>query len=328
MTPNHSWTARRKAIAVAALLAVTSVVSTASAAFDPKSVTLSNQNRSDASNNPGTNVQYNFSLDGTAGTVKRIEFQYQNAQGTDACPTGHVTSSAAFGTTTGFGGLTWTVDNAGSATCLVKFTNATGNSGAGAFTFRVDGITNATALGTDFVKVTTYDATSGGTLIDTDTVAYVIADSTVQVTASVNETLSFSLAQTSVNLNTLSTGGVSTGTGDMTIATNADSGYGINASGTTLTKGSDNIDFVTDGTPAAPGVESYGIRVSSCAAGASCSSTQDIGTGLTAGITDLMSRTGPDAGDTHTVTYRASIDAATAAGSYTSNISYVAVGKF
>lgn len=314
---------RPATLALALLFVFGSMFQTANAAFSPKKMTLSNQNRSNAANNPGTGVQYTLSATGASATaVKRFEFQWQAAQGTDACPTGHVTSSAAFGTTTGLGGLTWTVDNAGSATCLVKFTNVTGNAANGAFTFRIDGITNTTANGTDFVKVTTYDATTAGTQLDQDTVAYVIADSTVQVTATVNETLTFSLATTSVALGVLSTGSVSTGTGNMSVATNAASGYEVNAAGSTLTKGSDTIAFVADGTVTA-GSPEYGLAVSTCGGGATCTSG-DLGMPQSA----LISRANTSAGDTHTITYKASINSASAAGAYTSNISYVAVGKF
>lgn len=315
--------AQHKAVTAIVLIALVGAAATAQAAFSPKSVTLSNQNRSNAANNPGTSVQYTFSMTGQSTTaVKRFEFQFQDAQGTDGCSVGQSTAAAAFGTTTGLGGLTWTVDNTGSAICLVKFTNATGNAANAAFTFRVDGITNATALGTDFVKVTTFDATSAGTLLDQDTVAYVIADSTIQVTASVNETLTFSLSTTAVSLGTLSTGAVASGTGNMSVATNAASGYDVNAAGSTLTRGAATIPFVADGTVTA-GASEYGISVTTCGAGATCTSG-DLGMPQNG----LITRATPTSGDTHTVTYEASITAAQAAGSYTSNISYVAVGKF
>lgn len=324
--PKNWFTERHAAAMAIAVMAIGLAAGSVNAAFSPKKVTLSNQNRSNASNNPGTAVQYTFALTGqNSGTIKRFEFQWEDTQGTAGCPTGQVTSSAAFGTTTNLGGLTWTVDNAGSGSCLVKFTNATGAAGNVAFTFRVDGITNATALGTDFVRVKTYDATSGGTLLDEDVVAYVIANSTVQVTADVGETLSFSLSSTAIALSPLlNSGNTANGTHTMDVATNAASGYEINASGSTLTKGSDTIPFVTDGdTTITAGTSEYGVKVTTCGGSATCAADYR-------GMPELgiIANAGPTNTQTHTIEYKAAASAAQAAGSYTSNISYVAVGRF
>ena len=258
-------------------------------------------------------------------SIKGVKVVFGTAQGGSTVPTGMTTTGAAVGSITGLSG-TWTGSFATNGT--MSITNATGSTPTNPVSIPFTGITNSSSNGTYFAQVTTYSDTGLTTAIDQDDVAFVIAPSSVTVSASVNETLTFSLGSTSVSLGTLSTGSVSTGTGNMTIATNAANGYGINASGSTLTKGSDTVPFVTDGTPVAAGTAGYGLRVSSCAAGATCSSTQDIGSGLTSGVTDLMSRTSPTTGDTHTVTYRASINGGTPAGSYSSTVSYVAVGKF
>lgn len=314
---------RRAAIAV---LALTIAVSGAAAVFatggmGAKKVVLSNQNAS------ATGVSYSFTINPatTGSTIKRVEFQVGTAQGGSTVPTAMTTTSATLGSVSGLSG-SWTPDV--SVNGLMKITNATGSTPTNPVTIPWNAITNSSSANTYYFRISTYDATTGGTLIDQDDVAFVIAPSTVTVTATVNETLTFSLGTTSVALGTLSTGSVSTGTGTVVVATNAANGYGVNVSGTTLTKGTDTIPFVTDGTPVAAGTAGYGLRVSACASGATCSSTQDIGSGLTAGVTDLIARTSSTTGDTSTVMYRASINAATPAGSYSSSISYVAVGKF
>jgi hypothetical protein len=306
---------------MALAISVTGAAATYAAGMGAKSVTLTNQNAS------ATTVGYSFKINPatTGSTIKRVEVQFGTVQGNTTVPTSMTTTGAAVGSITGLTG-TWT----GTFTTngLLSIANATGSTPTNPVTIPFTGITNSSATGTYFARITTYDATTGGSQIDQDDVAFVIAPSTVTVTASVNETLTFSLGATSVALGALSTGSVSTGTGSMTVATNAANGYGVNASGTTLTKGSDTIPFVTDGTPVAAGTAGYGLRVSACASGATCSSVQDIGSGLVSGITDLIARTNPTTGDTSTITYRASINGGTPAGNYSSTVSYVAVGKF
>jgi hypothetical protein len=314
---------RRLLVAATALaVAVTGAAAVyAAGTMGAKKVVLTNQNASASS------VGYSFTINPatTGSTIKRVEVQFGTTQGGSTVPTSMTTTGAAVGSITGLTG-TWTGSFATNG--LLSISNATGSTPSNPVTIPFTGITNSNANGTYYARISTYDATSAGTLIDQDDVAFVIAPSTVTVSATVNETLTFSLGSTTVALGSLSTGSVSTGTGNMTVATNAANGYGVNASGVTLTKGTDTIPFVSDGTAVAAGTAGYGLRVSTCASGATCSSTQDIGSGLTAGITDLIARTSPTTGDTSTITYRASINGGTPAGNYSSTVSYVAVGKF
>lgn len=315
-------------------MAIALVVTSAAAALavggmGAKKVVLSNQNNN---TNGGTAISDTFTVNPatTGSTIKCVKIVYGTAQGGSTVPTGMVTSSASYNSagSSGLGTMSsWTNDATTNGT--FKLTFATGSTPTNPVVLKFTGITNPTSNGTYFASVATFGNTDCSTTpLDYDDTAFVIADSTVTVTATVNETLTFSLSTTSVALGTLSTGSVSTGTGNMTVATNAANGYGVNASGTTLTKGADTIPFVTDGTPVAAGTAGYGLRVSTCASGASCSGTQDIGTGLTAGVTDLVARTSPTASDVSTIQYRASINGASAAGAYSSSVSYVAVGKF
>jgi hypothetical protein len=314
---------------LALMLAVTGATAVMAGNMGAKKVVLSNQNNN---TNGGTGVTDTFTINPatTGSTIKCVKIVYATAQGGSTLPTGMVTTSASYNSagSSGLGTMSsWTNDATTNGTFKLTFT--TGSTPSNPVVLRFTGITNPTSNGTYFASVATFGNTDCSTTpLDNDDVAFVIADSSVTVTATVNETLTFSLGSTSVGLGTLSTGSVSTGTGNMTVATNAANGYGINASGTTLTKGSDTVPFVTDGTPVTAGTAGYGLRVTTCGSGATCSSTQDIGTGLTTGVTDLMSRTSPTTGDTHTVTYRASINAITPAGAYSSLVSYVAVGKF
>jgi hypothetical protein len=310
-------------IALAFLLAtVLGATSLLAATLGNVKVTLTNQNAS------ATSVGYSFVINPTttATTIKGVKVVFGTTEGGSTVPTSMSTTGAAFGTTS-LGGGAWT---AGSFTTngTMSFTNSTGSTPTNPVSFNFTGITNSNTNGTYFAQITTYSDTGLASPIDQDDVAFVIAPSTVTVTGSVNETLTFSLSATSVSLGTLSTGAVGTGTGNLTVATNAANGYGVNVSGSTLTRGTDTIPFVTSGTAVAAGTAGYGLRVSSCAAGASCSSTQDIGSTLTAGVTDLISRTSTTTGDTSTIQYRASINSTSPAGAYSSSISYVAVGKF
>lgn len=306
------------AIALAVFGAVTNVQAGGFSNAGGANVTLSNENPSQ------TSVTHTFNLrpDTTGSTIRCFKLQTQTPQGTNALPTGMSLASAAGGTTTGLGGLTYTADTAGAATGLIKYTNATGSTPTNPISLAMTAITNSSATGTYFFAIDTYtnvDCSTGP--IDTGTVAFVIANSTVTVNATINETLTFSLSATTVNLGVLSSSSVSSGNHTFAVATNAGSGWTVTAQGTTLTKGSDTVPFCTDNDIIAAGNNKYGPTYTGGTGNpANCRNVATIET--------VASSATSTAGDTTTATYNASPNTATPAGAYVSSITYVATASF
>lgn len=301
-------------IGVAFLLVLAMAVSTIAAGMGAKKVTLTNENPS------ATSVGYTFSLNpATTGTpIERIEIQVGTTQGGSTVPTGMVTTGAAVGT---IGGLTGTWTGTFTTNGLLSIANAAGSTPTNPISLQFTGITNSSATGTYYFRITTFDADTGGSQIDQADVAFPIANSTTTVSASVGETLSFALNTTSVALGTLSTGSVASNTNTMTVATNAASGFVITGQGSTLTAGALTIPFTTDGTVTA-GVSEYGIAFSG-GAGSHPSGDQDLSS-----TTTVTTVTGPVSSDVTTATYKASITGSQGAGDYTSSITYICTATF
>jgi hypothetical protein len=206
-------------------------------------------------------------------------------------------------------------------------------------------ITNPASAGTDTIAI-------GGVFGDSGTADIaIITDDEVNVTAAVQPSITFTISDVAIGFGNLSfsqatfANGAATGTTtdsasahDMTVATNAASGYVLSYYGATLTKGADNIDAATftndaDGTP---GSEQFAIGF-----------TADQGSTVTAAYdhnatagnrdwsfvpsttTTIVSRATPVGTETIGAYYLANISAtSTAAGSYETNIDYIATASF
>ena len=222
-------------------------------------------------------------------------------------------------------------------------TNAT-SSGTGA-----NRISNGVAANAHSVAVNVNSGTDTGTAaID------IIADDSVNITATVDPTITFTISDTTVGFGTLdpaaarwatsdgsTSGGTSSLPGDtsgaheMTIATNAATGYSITYNGATLTSGLNTISVATissdnDGTPAteqfALGIDDNGSNVT-IASGYDLAGTNSYA--FVAGTTTtIASETVPTATETIDVQYIANIATTTEAGSYSTDITYIATGNF
>lgn len=300
-------------LAMAFVLALAGVTAAYAAGLGDKSVTPTNENPSEA------NVGYTFEINPatTGSTIRRVEFQVGTTQGGTTVPTSMTTTGASLGTVSGLSG-TWTEDV--SANGLLKITNATGSTPTNPVSIEFEDITNSSIEGTYYFRVSTYDATTGGTLIDQDDMAFPIEDSTVTVSADVGQTLSFALSATAVNLGTLSDSSVSTDNHTLTVGTNASGGYTLTGQGSALASGSDTIPFVTDGT-VTTGASEYGVAFAGAAG-------HPVGDRDLTNITTVASSTGPVSGATTTATYKASVAGSQPAGSYTSQITYIATATF
>ena len=202
------------------------------------------------------------------------------------------------------------------------------------------------------VAANAHSVTIGGSFGDSGTAAIdIIADDSVNITATVDPTITFTISDTTVGFGTLTTGSASWATGDtngvtsapadssgaheMPLATNAASGYSITYNGATLTSGGNTIDVATiseddDGTPAS---EQFALGLDDNGGNATIVSAYDLATAnsysFVAGTTTTVaSETIATATETFDVQYIANVAGLTEAGSYTTNITWIATGNF
>lgn len=215
--------------------------------------------------------------------IKTILFQYcTTASGTCTAPTGMIlTASPTLGTVTGIAGTGYaatgssaTCTGTGNTDCTVTLTVTTPTTQTvTAVTVPLDsGVTNPTSTNTtSFVRITTRD--TGPTAIDTSTVAFATLTTTsIAMTASVDPSFTFSIAAvnsggtvntattnvtttaSTIPFGTLSSGSTKIAAHDVTVITNAASGYTVTVNALAnppLADGSNNIDYFT-GTNATP----------------------------------------------------------------------------
>ncbi|MEI6532908.1 MAG: hypothetical protein WCO06_03645 [Candidatus Roizmanbacteria bacterium] len=233
-------------------------------ALSASKITISDSRASNAA----TTHTFNLTT-GTTGTIASIDFQYcTSASGTCTAPTG-LTLGTTIGTASGIGAGTASV---ASNTVTYTVTSPASITSSTAISIPFTNVTNPSVINTSYyVRVTT--KTGASATIDTGTVAFAILDTTsISVTASVDPTLSFSLAAvgstslvnnasttvtttaTTIPFGTLTANTPSRAAHDVTVTTNAGSGYTVtvkNLATPPLTFGSQNIDEFS-GTNTAP----------------------------------------------------------------------------
>lgn len=236
----------------------------------------------------------------------------------------------------------WTVSTATSGELRLSKSGAT-VAPTGIQTASFSNVTNPSATNSSFfIRITTYSdaAWTLGNAIDTGVVASSTAGQ-VTVTVAIDESLTFTLANTAVTLTTPTVASTGSGTSSMTVSTNAASGYSVGYSGTTLTSGSSTITAMSS--PAASTVNSkqFGLNLMS-------NTTPVVGT-IKSGTGSGTPSTGYDtanqfkfnpAGDvvasaslptntnTFTSSYIVNMDGSTAAGAYSTILTYTATANF
>ncbi|HQV64630.1 MAG TPA: hypothetical protein PKZ56_00105 [Candidatus Paceibacterota bacterium] len=223
---------------------------------------------------------------------------------------------------------------AGSVVRIKIGTNATSQSTG------VRQITNPTTTGTKTVTI-------AGGFGDTGTISsQIVSDDTVAVSATVPQSISFALSANSISFGTLDSGAAryaDTGTGSasdtvahtLAVATNGTSGYTVTVQGATLTSGGNTITAV-GASPAVSSVGSEQFGIYATKAGgtnatidptyATASSFGYDATAATA--TTFSTGTSATATETYSLHYIANIAALTEAGSYSTNLTYVATANF
>ncbi|MDP3964814.1 MAG: hypothetical protein Q8Q20_04145 [bacterium] len=181
-----------------------------------------------------------------------------------------------------------------------------------------------------------------------------VTDDSVNITATVDASITFTISDTTTTFGSLSasTGRWATETGadaseitpdashTMTLSTNATDGYAITYNGAELTSGADTIcetedvdcSSVSGDSDGTQGQEEFGISVSTDGDATIVTSYQRDATAsfdfIPDATTSFISETGPTATETFTFSYLANIAGDTEAGSYESDITYIATATF
>ena len=292
-----------------------------------------------------TSYNFNFTLP-TTTTVQSIKLQACDTASGTCTQTGAASgfSSGAGPATlatapTGLGGAgTWTINTADATALRILNASNTGSPGAAVVNF--NSVRNPSATNsTFFIRITSYSDSAWTTAIDTGDVAASTAGQ-ITVTANVDETLTFTLAAATVNLGTLTTSGTGTGTSSMTVGTNAATGYSVTYSGTTLTSGTNTITALATPTGSSTNSKQFGINLVSNTTPAVGTNVSGSGTGAAATGYNSTNLFKFNSGDTvatinvptntnvFTTSYIANIDGISAAGAYTTVITYIATANF
>jgi hypothetical protein len=290
-----------------------------------------------------TSTTYSFVFTVPSSTVIKSAGFAACTTASDACtpaPGFSASSSTLTAQPTNLGDAAgWTVST---ATAGVLKLSKTGNVAAptSSQTVGFSSVTNPSATNSTFyMRITTYSDDAWTTPIDTGSVATSTAGQ-ITVTASVDETLTFTLAAATVTLGLLSTSATGAGTSSMTVATNAATGYSVSYSGATLTSNANTITAMAGGASATNSKQfginlmlnttpAIGANVSGSGSGAPATGygTQNSFKFLTTGDV-IASATIPTNSNVFTTSYIANIDGSTAAGSYSTVITYTATANF
>lgn len=288
-----------------------------------------------------TSYAFTFTVP-SATAIKSASFTACTAaSGTCTTPAGFsITGSSLASQPTGLGAASGWTNNTATAGSLriLNASNAAAPSGSQAVTFSA--VTNqSTANATFFVRMTTYSDAAWTTPIDTGTVAASTAGQ-ITVTASIDESVTFTLAAATVPLGTLTTSSTGANTSSMTAATNAASGYSITVNGTTLTSGANTIAALATPTASTLNTAQFGLNLAANTTPVVGTAASGTGTGTAAtgyntanqfkfvnGDT-VATAAAPTNSNTFTTSYIANINGSAAAGSYSTQLTYIATANY
>jgi len=295
-----------------------------------------------------TGVTYTFTFTAASATpIKSVGFRAcTTATGSCVAPiTGFVNSLTmpsqptnldAAGLDTG-----WTANTGTAGELRITKTTPLGAPSAN-ITVTFSGVTNPTSLpnGTFYMRVATYSDAAWTTGLDNGTIAVSTAG-LVTVAASVDETLTFTLGTQSVALGALTSATTGKGISTMSIATNASTGYSIAYMPTTTLTSGTNIIAALAGGASTLNTPQFGLNLVSNTAPSVGTNVTGAGTGAaSAGYNAANSFKFNTAGDTvaqvavptysntFTTSYIANVNDVTAAGAYSTAITYVATANF
>jgi hypothetical protein len=288
-----------------------------------------------------TSYTFTFSVPSSTA-IRSVAFQAcTTASGTCVTPSGFsIAGSSLAGQPSGLGATTSWSNNTSTAGSL-RITHASNTTAPSAnSTVIFNNVTNPSATNaTYFFRITTYSDAAWTTAIDTGNVATSTAG-VVTVTASVDETLVFTLGTTTAALGTLTTSTTGSATSSMTASTNASSGYSISVNGSTLSSGGNTITPLSSANSSSVNNKQFGMNLMANTTPSVGTATSGTGNGTpSAGYNSsnsfkfatgdtVASASAPTNSNTYTVSYIANIDGSTAAGSYSTLLTYIATVNY
>lgn len=223
---------------------------------------------------------------------------------------------------------------------------------ATSYMFEFNNVVNPSSAGSEYARIRIFSAPSGGgTVNDSSGLAFVInADLTIStqvpphIDLCVGVTVVGSDCSTvvgdTIDLGILKTNATATGTSQFMAATNADNGYTITLSGSTMTSGNNLITPLNSLTTSNPGINQFGMNLRKNTVPNIGAEPTGVGTAAPIGnyaIPDnftyksgdvIVSVAGPDNFRKFTATYIINIDDKQPAGFYATTVSFIALGNF
>lgn len=218
--------------------------------------------------------------------------------------------------------------------------------------YTLSSITNPSTLGTYYARIYTYSTTdASGSELQYGGIA-LTTNQSITVRSEVPPYLKFCAGITitdyncnsatayTVNLGNLSTRSVRTGTSQFTTATNAQSGFTVQVSGTTLTSGNNVIAAPSSPTLSLVGTDQFGINLRANSVLGVGQDPVGPGVGKVSANYDvpnqfmysdgdtIVSSSQPSNNQTFTISYIANINGTQPPGVYSTTITFVCVGNF
>lgn len=306
-----------------------------------------------------TATTWTFTFTATEATaLNGITFQVCDAASSTCNTPGSWSNAGSAFTSLTYNGSSqsgWSLDNAAGFLRIKNNASATSVSSPVVATF--SSVTNPnTTNATFFVRILTYSGDDFTSQVDNGVVASSTSQA-ISVTATVDETLTFCTGTSGVTtssctgatgstvpLGALSPSATASGTSQIGVGTNANSGYTVTVNGSTLTcvacAGSPTISALATQTAATVGVEQFGLNLRDNATPNVGSEPDGAGTATPTANYNTVDQfrfvttdgvAGKNASDNFrrfTVSYIANINAATESGSYTTSLTYIATATF
>jgi hypothetical protein len=219
-------------------------------------------------------------------------------------------------------------------------------------TYDLQNIINPSTPGTYYIRILTYSSTDAtGSYIDEGGIAYSVTNA-LSITATVPPYLTFCTGVTITGLNCANANGdyidfgelsstkASSGSSQMLAATNAQDGYNISITGTTMTSGTNAITSLASNDVSRPGTPQFGMNLRSNSAPAVGADPNGPGTAIPAanyfqsnsyrfnnGET-LVAFPKPDDVREYTASYIVNVPKVQAPGIYVTTITYICLATF
>jgi len=282
-------------------------------------------------------ITFPADFDFTSKTISTLSFTHGASTGLEttetfaANPTGSVWGAVFSGTANRILTLTAPTDGIGIATVAA--------SDKIIITYNSTNSINATTPATSYAIAIT------GAFGDTGTITvYLITNDQVAVTATVNQTLTFAISDVTIGFGTLTTANRRDATGDtngqtteveahnMTVSTNAASGYILTVLGATLNAGSPTITALGSNTASSAGTEQFGLRMDNSGGNGTVTAPYAASgyayTGTASTAAQVAASSTSSFTTTYSVRYLANIAGDTEAGSYSTTLTYTTTATF